>query len=346
MTATPLVSVIVPARDEAQDIDRCLAHITAQDHPHDRLEVIVVDGCSKDGTPDIARRCLADSGIRWRVIVNTTGTTPSNLNIGLDAATGSVVCRVDARSFIPSHYVRTCKDVLTMRSDVAVVGGAQVARARTGSFIERGIARTLNNRLVMGGARYRSAASSGPDDTVYLGAFRTEQLRLVGGWDEGLTTNQDFDLNQRMQRFGLIWFDDSIPVLYRPRSELRSLAAQYHRFGMAKSIYWRSRSQRPLPRQRLLVLGGVGVPSLTIATIMRSRRRLRSAALATLLGAAGALAVDEAGTEASAPMSERCGAALAMAAVAGGWTAGVLTGMLMGERSEASREDRNQPLET
>ncbi len=50
----PTVAVIVPAHNEAELIDRCLTSVRAQDYPHDKLEVIVVDDGSTDNTAEIA----------------------------------------------------------------------------------------------------------------------------------------------------------------------------------------------------------------------------------------------------------------------------------------------------
>ena len=97
----PLVTVLVPARDEARDIADCLASVRDQSYPRERLEVIVVTGGSVDDTARRARRALSASGFhRTAVIEDAPGDTPGNLNVGLAAATGELVCRVDARSIV------------------------------------------------------------------------------------------------------------------------------------------------------------------------------------------------------------------------------------------------------
>ena len=50
---TPTVSIIVPCRNEAGWIARCLESIFRNDYAQDRLEVLVVDGMSNDGTRTI-----------------------------------------------------------------------------------------------------------------------------------------------------------------------------------------------------------------------------------------------------------------------------------------------------
>ena len=200
----PLVTVLIPAMNEERWIAECLVSVVAQDYPHHQVEiVVVVDGASTDATDRVARETLEPTDLsRVEVLRNPSGGTPSNLNAGLTVARGEILCRVDARSRIPADYVRRCVAVLTTRSEVAVVGGAQVAIASREGGLGDGIARALNNRYGMGWSRYRRGAESGPADTVYLGSFRTSELRSAGGWSLAFPTNQDFELTGGSQPEG------------------------------------------------------------------------------------------------------------------------------------------------
>lgn len=317
----PSVTVVVPAFQEAASIETCLAAVAAQDHPHDDIEVVVVDGESTDGTAEVARRALEGSAFARAVVLSNPGsTTPSNLNRGLAEARGRIVCRIDARSIVPTDYVRRCLDELDARPDVVVVGGAQVAQARGDGAVAVGIARALNNRWATGLSKYRRQGASGPSDTVYLGAFRTDQLRAVGGWDESLGTNQDFDLNRRMGRTGTVWFMGGVSVGYLPRSDLGALHRQYRRFGAAKVAYWRHSGDRPRPRQlAALAVGPAAAAGVAVLA------RLRPAQAATLASAALATAFVVEGRGCAGPAGSAPARAASLAATAcvwSGWTLG------------------------
>jgi succinoglycan biosynthesis protein ExoA len=328
MTSLALVTVLVPARNEAADIPKCLARIRAQDYPHDLLEVLVVDGASSDGTAERASLLLQESDFRHAaVMTNAEGSTPSNLNRGLAGATGEILCRVDARSLIPPDYVSRCVDLLTSMAEVVVVGGSQIAVPPRQDAVGRGIARALNNRWAMGLSRYRRGAQSGPTDTVYLGAFRTEEVRKAGGWDERLSTNQDFDLNRRLGQLGTVWFESSLGVGYVPRSTLPELFRQYRRFGRWKVRYWRLTHERPQARQLALLTAPVAAASL-LAVTLACRPALRLPSLATVVLAASALELRGADEPASGSVATHAEAMLAMAAVAGGWLTGVWSELL------------------
>jgi glycosyltransferase involved in cell wall biosynthesis len=326
----PDVTVVLPVLDEESTIGACLEALAGQDIEASRVEVLVVDGGSSDATRDLASAALARGP--WhdaRLLSDDMGARPANLNRGLAEARGDVLCRVDARSRVPSDYLRRCVDTLRTREDVAVAGGRQVAVDEAGRAAA-GIARAFNNRAVNGFSRYRGGRTSGPADTVYLGAFRTAQLRAAGGWRPDMPVNEDFELNRRMSALGLVWVDADLVVGYVPRASLRALLRQYAGFGRSKVRYWRSTGDRPRARQVALlaspivaaVLGScalaVGVPALVIA----------AGACAALLGveALGAR------TPRGGPAVHLLGA-LATLCIGGGWIGGIVAEALHGRRA-------------
>ena len=341
--AGPRVCVVIPLRDEADRLPACLEALAAQDLPAGSVEVLVVDGGSTDGTVDVARRLLAGRGwARAEVLHSAAGDRSSNLNVGLHHASAPVLVRVDARSRIPAHYVRRCVELLEQRPDVAVVGGRQRAVGGGRGAAEAGVARALNNRWGMGLARYRRAGSpSGPTDTVYLGAYRTSQLRAAGGWRTDLAVNEDFDLDRRLARFGTVWFDAELTVDYVPRSSLPALLRQYWTFGLGKARYWRTSGDRPQPRQVALLAAPVAGVSFLAATLAVAGP---GAALGLVAAAAGlAAAVEILGADGPrAGLATHLVAVAALGCVAGGWLAGVAMGSLR-RRPQPVASDR--PLE-
>lgn len=317
--AAPIVTVVVPARNEAASIEACIRHVAAQDFPHELIQVLVVDGASTDATAELAEKAFAGADFgSAQVLNNPSGTTPTSLNTGLAAAAGDYLCRVDARSFVPPHYVRRCVEVLRGSPRIAVVGGAQIATAgHCSTAEERGIARALGNPYTTGFARYRRRRSSGPADTVYLGSFRTEQLRSVGGWDERLLTNQDYELNRRMQRLGTVWFESGLEVAYRPRRTLTALLSQYRRFGRWKALGWREVGV-PMSGRHVVLLAAP--PAAAGLVLFGLRRRPAAAAAAVVVSAA---LLDAAGGD-QAPPRERVWSIAATAAIGLAWWAGVV----------------------
>jgi succinoglycan biosynthesis protein ExoA len=326
----PRVTVVIPVRDEVERLAGCLDSVAAQDFPPELVEVLVVDGGSCDGTVEVARRLLAGRGWkRAEVLSSAAGDRSSNLNCGLASSGAPVLVRVDARSRIPAHYLRRCVELLGGRPELAVVGGRQraVPKAVAATAMEAGVARALNNRWGMGLARYRRAGASGEADTVYLGAYRTSQLVAAGGWRTDFTVNEDFDLNRRLARFGVVWFDHDLTVDYVPRASLAGLARQYWAFGTGKARYWRLSGDRPRPRQ-LVVLAA---PLLGLAGVLGTWALAGAAAASVIVAAGGVLAALVEVFGADGPpggLRVHLAAVAALGCIAGAWLAGVAAGAL------------------
>ncbi len=245
----PAVSVIVPARDAAASLARTLRSILDQDYPGP-VEVVVA------AADDDSARAAFDYASRVKVVANPVGTTPAGLNAALAASTGEIVVRCDAHAELPPGYLSRVVETLE-RTGAANVGGRQLPRGDT--LWERAVALAMSTPLGAGDARYRLGGEEGPTDTVYLGAFRRDVLEAVGGFDETLHRNQDYELNWRLrQGGGVVWFDPALAVTYRPRGSLRRLARQYFDYGRWKRVVLRRHPASLRPRQLaapLLVLG-------------------------------------------------------------------------------------------
>src|SRR4051812_2759794 len=252
MTAS--VSVLVVVRDESPArLIRLLDRVDASAGV-DGLEVVVAGPIAQ---LDAVRTWRAVGGggaggaVGEVVIVdNPTGERSRGLNLGLERCTGAIVCRLDARTLPSSDYIARCVARLQTDGAIGVVGGVQRPVAGDDRRLARGIARALRNPWVLGGAAYRRTGSFGAVDTVYLGAFRRQELDAIGGWDPQLLANEDYDLCQRYPAGGAsIGPDPTLTVDYESRSTLAALARQYHAFGQSKSDYWRLRRRRPAARQ-------------------------------------------------------------------------------------------------
>lgn len=318
-------SVLIPTLNEAGAIEACIERVAAQDIGPAALEVILVDGCSGDGTVDVATGAASRHGFgRFAVVPNPAQRTAAGLHTALGHVSTPYVVRVDARSRIPPNYVSTVTATLSARPEVGVVGGAQVPIMSEGSPVASGIARALSNRLTTGLSRYRRSSRSGPADTVWMGAFRTEELHGLGGWDPQYGVNEDFELNQRYVAAGrVVWFDAALRSGYVPRRDLLALSQQYRSYGRAKGRAW-ARGTRPQPRQLVLLIG----PVLATGLVCWSVRRF--GAVASLVGlVVTALAVDHLGAERSpASALVRASSMLATGVYTTSWWLGVIEGWL------------------
>jgi succinoglycan biosynthesis protein ExoA len=225
-------SVVVATYDEEQFIGNCLDSLLCQDYPLDRIEILVMDGGSSDRTRDIVHRYTADYA-NIRLLENRRRHQTAAYNLGLRESTGQYVLILGAHSVVAPDYVRKCVSLLET-TGAANVGGVQ--RAIGTSYVSSAIALAMSSPFGVGDAIFRYAEKEAYVDSVFGGAWKKETLEQLGGFNEALPGNEDYELNHRLrQRGGKILLSPSIRIFYYNRSSLRSLARQYFRYGYHKA---------------------------------------------------------------------------------------------------------------
>src|SRR5262245_1518276 len=127
MSGLPMVSVIVPCRNERQTIVQCLDSILASDYPADRLEILIADGMSNDGTRELLDDyCLRNPMVR--IVENPQLIVSPGLNRAILSAQGEIIIRMDAHTEYADDYIRQCVWVLEA-TGADNVGGAWRTKA-------------------------------------------------------------------------------------------------------------------------------------------------------------------------------------------------------------------------
>ena len=117
----PLVTIVLPIRNEAQYITRCLEAVMAQDYPPEKIQVYVIDGLSSDGTRSIISDFVSRDA-RIQLLDNPKRITSTALNLGVGLAKGKIVILVGGHTKIAPDYVRLCVK-LFKQSNADCVGG-------------------------------------------------------------------------------------------------------------------------------------------------------------------------------------------------------------------------------
>ncbi len=243
--ATPTVSVIIPCFNEERFIEQVLTNLAAQ-YDETAYEIIVVDGNSTDRTrAAIARFVAAHPAVRVGIVENSARHIPIGLNLGIAHARGEIIVRMDAHSIPSPNYVRRCVELLS-EADAAVVGMPWRISAGAETLMARAIALAVAHPFGIGDAKYRAPALAEPQfvDTVPFGAFHKILWQELGGFNEKLFANEDYDFNYRVRtRGGQVLLDTAAHCQYFARPTLKELSRQYFRYG-----YWKAQMVKLHPR--------------------------------------------------------------------------------------------------
>jgi succinoglycan biosynthesis protein ExoA len=322
--STVTVTTLTPVLNEERHVRETVAALQAQDIAEE-AEFIFIDGRSTDRTRAILRE-LAAGDERIRILDNPQGHTASALNIGLRAAGGEYVARIDAHSRYPAHYLSRGIERL-QRGDVDWVAGPQIP-VGTDTWSRR-VATALGTRLATGASNRwdRDVAEHGGGEVelgtgVFTGVWGRVTLDRDGGWDEGWPVNQDSEMASRvLRRGGRIVSLPELGAEYTPRNSLRGLARQYRRYGMYRA---KTTLRHPWTvRAPHIVLPGVVTAA---AAAVLAPRPLRSAGRA-VLAVYGAGVVAES-VRATTDARDALALPLVFVTMHASWGAGFLVGLV------------------
>ena len=293
----PLVSFIIPVKNDAQRLRRCLTSILTNDYPRELIEVIVVDNNSDDGSGRAARELGAV------VLHSATGSVAELRNRGARAALGTILAFADSDHELDPRWIETA---------VAVLSDPKIG-ATGAPYLAEPCANWVQQQY--DGLRERLSARQ---DVTWLGsgnlAVKRSVFQQINGFNSELTACEDVDFCNRIIGagyrivadpqlrsvhfgdprtlkalfFGELWRGrDNIRVTVRgpwtlrnlrsaiiPLGQLIALAACV--FSLAMQWWWLA----------AIALGKALLPALLRAAVML-RRRMRP----TIFGAAQAVAV-------------------------------------------------------
>lgn len=244
----PRVSIILPIRNEGENIKDTIDSILKQNYDISKLEIIAVDGNSIDNTKKIIDRY--DKQIK--LLENPDKYMSAGFNIGLSEANGSIIIMMGGHCILDKDYVKNCVTKL-LNSEFSCVGG--IIQNKSINSKQEAISLALSSDFGVGGVSFRKKKSVGKYvDTVAFGAYKREVFNNIGALDEELIKNQDDEFNFRLLQSGSsIWLDPSIISIYQPRGSLRKLFFQYFKYGFYKVRVIQKR--KGIPAWRHLIPG-------------------------------------------------------------------------------------------
>ncbi|GAB4263943.1 MAG: mycofactocin biosynthesis glycosyltransferase MftF [Deferrisomatales bacterium] len=274
--ALPSVSVVIPVKDRAGELERCLRSLVRLDYPRDRLEVVVVDDGSRDDSREVARRLgarVAGSG--------GCGVGPASArNRGAGAARGEILAFIDSDCTASPGWLRELVGAFE-DPDIAAVGG-RVEGMHVATRLDRYEAAMSSLSL---GRRERAAQEG--DDTFYLPScnllVRRSAFLAVGGFREGMQVGEDVDLTWRLRdRGGKILYTPRGWVWHEHRNEWVAFLKRRFEYGTSEA---QLQVRHPHRRKKIAL-----PPALTAAALLLALGVLGGAGVLLAAGAAIAAA--------------------------------------------------------
>ncbi len=216
------VSIIIPARNEEKFISQCLDSLLVNDYPKNLLEIFVVDGMSEDRTKEIVFS-YTEKYPFLHLLKNPKQITPVALNIGVKAAKGDLIMRVDAHATYAPDYISKCVRYLEQYQADNVGGVIQTVPANN-STQALAISLCLSHPLGAGNSRFRTGTDEPVwSDTVFGGCYKREVFENIGLFNEHLARSQDMEFNQRLTKAGgKILCVPDISASYYPKATIGS----------------------------------------------------------------------------------------------------------------------------
>lgn len=231
----PLITVVVPVRNEEKHIANTLKYIIGQDYPHDKFEIIVVDGMSSDSTVNIIKSFIGNDN-RIRVIDNPKKLSSAARNIGIKEGKGEIIVFVDGHVYISNNQLLKNAAIFMERKDVSVLSRPQFLDAPSNSFFQKAVSIARTSRFGHGLDSTIFMKDDGIVDPTSSGAiYRKEVFEKVGYFDESFDAAEDIEFNYRVANKGFKAFTSmALAVFYIPRNNMSSLFQQLTRYGKGR----------------------------------------------------------------------------------------------------------------
>jgi GT2 family glycosyltransferase len=283
MTGTPMVSIVIPVRNEGRTLRSCLESLFAQDHQP--IEVIIINDGSTDDTGDI----LASYGERIQVL-STPGIGPSRgRNLGVARATGDYVAFTDGDCICERSWIRELLRGFNGCPDVVGVGGTQRTPPDDSPYGQQ-----VGAFLRAFGFASDYTRPDKEEDIVEVNhnptcnvLYRRTVFDRVGGFLEWLWPGEDVEFDLRVRRSGLRLMYNARAIVYHHRPGTRAkFRRMMHNYGEAQGIlvrmYGPFRTIQFMPVA--LVGGGILAGTMALAPpLLLGAGALAAGALALLL---------------------------------------------------------------
>lgn len=236
-TEYPVVSFLVPLRNEEKTLRQCLDSLLQLDYPPEKVEIVLAIGPSIDATRTIAEEyARAHSCIK--IVENPTGNTAIGRNLCIEHSTGEMLMNYSGHVVAESNLLKVLVEkLLSQPEDVVAVGCSNLTPNEQGFVAQASGAAFLS---YLGGKSFFSQNAVYPTekftDHISFALYRRKPVEQTGKFDPEFWCGQDYELDIRLRDAGYkILYTPQTKVLHFKRPSMKSLWRQMYRYGIARA---------------------------------------------------------------------------------------------------------------
>jgi len=218
------ISIIIPVFNEEAYISACLDSIVASDYDKEYIEILIIDGMSKDNTREIIQ-AYQNKYSYIKLLHNPQKIVPISMNMGIKEAKGDYIIRLDAHASYPKDYF---SKLITwhQKLDADNIGGIVLTEVIHQTPKANAIKKVLSHPLGVGNSDFRVGIDKVKKvDTVPFGCYPKKVFDQYGLYNERLVRNQDIELNKRIiNGGGKIYLIPDVQSTYYARENFIDLA--------------------------------------------------------------------------------------------------------------------------
>jgi len=234
--AYPLISVVIPVRDEERTVGSVITSLLDQEYPQDCLEIIVCDGYSTDETYERVQK-IAEQESRVTLLRNEGRLSSCGRNLGYRNARGDIILYVDGHCVIPDrHLLQSVAELFSTTGCLCLSRPQPLIPDEDSGIQAAAIATVRTSRFGHSRSSYIFADKEGFVSPVSAGAmYKRDVFEKIGEFDESFDAGEDLEFNTRVRKAGFTSFiSPRLKILYHARSDLWGLFRQMKRYGRGR----------------------------------------------------------------------------------------------------------------
>lgn len=265
------VSIIIPARNEAANIGKCLGSVLQNNYPKDLVEIIVVDDFSTDKTAEIAKKLLAEHGgkvLRLQDYLSSqerlNAYKKKALEIAINHSAGELIITTDADCICPPQWIQELVSVYEQKKAKFIVAPVSFipATKKTGLYYFQSLDFMTMQGITAAGTKLHIGSMCNGANL----AFSREAFDAVGGYRgiDHIASGDDMLLLHKIKK----QFPNSIHYLKSRKAIVETPCQPTIRDFFNQRIRWASKSDKYEDKLLIAILGVVYLFNLSLPALL------------------------------------------------------------------------------